>query len=324
MSEENEELSLRDELEAAVAEHTDEPAAVSAPVQEAPQAERPAVEGRDEHGRFKAKTEQVAAVAAPKKAPVNWTKERQEKFGSLAPEVQDFILERESEVEKGFTKLDEDRNFGKSLKEVITPYMATIQAEGGTPQGAVKDLLNTAYILRTGSAQQKAAIVQQVIKAYGVDAALVGMQPKTVEGQAAPQVPQVNPEEIERSIMNKLQTQQMNDRIATELQTFTADPKNVHFSHPGVKDKMSSLLGAGQAKDYQDAYDQAIWLTPELRPALIAAQTPPSAQRPQDMTAKKKAGSSVSGSPGISVPNSGNPNRSLREELEANLNAAVH
>jgi hypothetical protein len=332
MSEDTEELSLRETLENAAKEHDPAPVAEkvkeAAPVVEAEQAEdKPKAEtNRDEKGKFKAKEEVTAPVVdvpavEPRKAPIAWSKERQAKFNSLPPDVQDAIIERESEVEKGFTKLDEDRNFGKSLKEVITPYMATIQAEGGTPQGAVKDLLNTAYVLRTGSPQQKAAIVQQVIKQYGIDPNLVANQ-QPQQMQAAPQF---DPAEIERNIMNKLQTQQMNDKVANELAAFTADPKNVHFSNPTVKDYMSSLLGAGKAKDYQDAYDQAIWLVPEIRPALIAAQTQPQQAQPtQDMAAKKKAGSSVSGSPGITVPNSGNPNRSLRDELEANLNAALH
>ncbi len=214
------------------------------------------------------------------------------------------------------------------MKEAITPYMATIQAEGGTPQGAVKDLLNTAYVLRTGAMEQKVSLLCQVVKQYGITpqdliAQLQGGQPQQNGQQQVAK--QVDPAEIERNIMNNLQKQQMNATIATELQAFTDDAKNVHFSNPAVKGKMSSLLGTGEAKNYQDAYDQAIWLVPELRPALIAAQSQPQqAQRTQDIAAKKKAGSSVSGSPGIVIPNSGNPNRSLREELEANMSAAVN
>lgn len=320
MSEENTEdqgESLRDTLEAAIIEHTEAPETpeVAEKIVEAP---KTTDETRDEGGRFKPKAEATPVTA--KKAPEFWSQARKDKFNTLPADVQDMMLERESEVEKGFTKMDEERNFGKALKEVITPYMATIQAEGGTAPAAVKDLLNTAYVLRTGSAQQKAALIGQVIQQYGVDMRLLG-QPQA----QAPQQPQINEEAITQKIMTNLQTQQMNDRIATELQAFTADSKNVHFSNPAVKDAMSSLLGSGQAKNYQDAYDQALWLIPEIRPALIAAQTAPvQAQRTQDIAAKKKAGSSVSGSPGISVPNSGNTNRTLREELEANLNAALN
>lgn len=324
MSEEIEELSLRDQLETAMEEHTADQVVTESKPETATE-EKLVIEGRDEQGKFVAKPkDEVTAqpVLIAKKVPLAWAKNAQ--FNTLPPEVQDAIIERETEVEKGFTRLDEERNFGKALKEVITPYMATIQAEGGTAPAAVKDLLNTAYILRTGSAEQKAQIVQQVIKQYGINPQLLGIQ-QTQQQQTTPQAQPINEEAITQKIMNNLQTQQINANIAEELKAFTADAKNVHFSNPAVKGKMSSLLGTGEAKNYQDAYDQAIWLVPELRPALIAAQTQPQqAQRTQDIAAKKKAGSSVSGSPGIVVPNSGNPNRSLREELEANMSAAVN
>lgn len=324
MSEEIEELSLRDQLETAMEEHTAEPV-VTESKPEVTAETKPAAEGRDEQGKFVAKPKDeptAQPVPTAKKVPLAWAKNPQ--FNALTPEMQDAIIERETEVEKGFTRLDDDRNFGKSLKEVIAPYMATITAEGGTPAGAVKDLMNTAYVLRSGTEQQKVAVVQQVIKQYGINPQLLGIQ-QTQQQQTAPQAQPINEEAITQKIMNNLQTQQMNANIAEELKAFTADPKNVHFSNTAVKGKMSSLLGTGEAKNYQDAYDQAIWLVPELRPALIAAQTQPNtAQRTQDIAAKKKAGSSVSGSPGIVVPNSGNPNRSLREELEANMSAAVN
>lgn len=336
-----EEQSLREGLEAAFEAHAEQEtgtgsaAATAVTETKTEPQQKPAHEVRDEAGKFVAKPAVAGAAAPPaagatRKPPEFWPQARKDKFNSLAPDVQEMMLDRESEVEKGFTKMDEDRNFGKTLKEVITPYMATIQAEGGTPQGAVKDLLNTAYVLRTGSPQQKAAIVQQVIKQYGINPQLLGIsqtqeQASGAQGQQQhAAIPHVNPEEIKRSIMNELQTQQMNDRISQELKAFTEDTKNVHFSNSAVKDYMSSLLGAGKANNFQDAYDQAVWLVPEIRSALIAAQTQPQqAQRTQEIAAKKKAGSSVSGSPGIVVPNSGNPNRSLREELEANM-AALH
>lgn len=326
MSEEIEELSLRDQLETAMEEHTAEPV-VTESKHEVTTEEKPITEGRDEHGKFVAKPKDESAVqpaVTAKKPPEFWPQKRKDWFNQKTPEDQDIILEREKEVEQGFTKMDDERIFGKSQKEAIAPYMAMIQAEGGTPAGATRDLFNTAYVLRSGNDQQKADILKQVIKQYGINPQLLGIQ-QTQQQQNAPQAQPINEEAITQKIMNNLQTQQMNANIAEELNAFTADTKNVHFSNPAVKGKMSSLLGTGEAKNYQDAYDQAIWLVPELRPALIAAQTQPQqAQRTQDIAAKKKAGSSVSGSPGIVVPNSGNPNRSLREELEANMSAAVN
>lgn len=327
MSTENEvetpEPTLRETLEAAVAEHADP---VETPdVTVVDKTEKP-MEGRNEQGRFKPKEEPqaiVAPVIAPKDAPTHWKAEAKEKFKDLNPEMQDVILNREKEMEVIASRVDDERRLGKDLKEVITPYMAVIQAEGGTPQGAVKDLLNTAYILRTGSPQQKAQIVAAVIQQYGVDPRLLN-QPQNFMPQVMQQ-PVINKEQIKQELMKELQEQNEAVKVNSEIQTFAADPQNVHFSNPQVKALMSSLLGSGQAKDLQDAYSQATWAVPDIRQKLLdAQQADQEAKRKEELVAKRKAGSSVSGSPGISVPNTGTPDRSLREEIAANMASLRH
>lgn len=336
MSDEQEiqvEPTLRETLEAAVAEHREAPAddvTESKPV--AAEVEKPATEGRDETGRFKAKEADKTAVAAPVtppaaiKAPPNkWPVDRKEKFAKLAPDVQDMILEREKEVEEGFTRIDDERKFGKELKEIVTPYLATIQAEGGTPQGAFRDLLNTSHILRTGSPDMKARAVTQAIQQFGVDVRLISQMLQGHQQQpqqySAPQ-PQVTPEVIQNTVQQELQKQLEAAKIQQEYTAFSSNPKNAHFASQPVQAKMASLLKDGQAKDYQDAYDQACWAVPEIRQMMLTAQAAETdSKRKEEMAAKRKAGSSVSGSPGITVPNSGTPNRSLREEIAANLAA---
>jgi hypothetical protein len=314
MTIENEEVqqepSLRETLEAAVAEHTEPAEKVEVVADTGEKKER------DESGKFKTKDVVEAPIIAAKSPPQAWGGTKEE-FFALPATIQDRIIQREEEVHKGFTKLDEERNLGKSMKEVITPYMAVIQAEGGTPQGAVKDLLNTAYVLRTGSPQQKAQIVAQIVQQYGVDMRNMGQQQIPQN-----QPPAIDPEKITQDIMTRLQSQQQDVKVQSEIEAFSVDPKNVHFSNQEVKAAMASLLQTGQAKDLQDAYDKAVWLIPSIRTTLLQSQQVDTEQKRKDeIAAKKKAGSSVSGSPGISIPNSGNPDRSLREELVANMAA---
>lgn len=329
------EPSLRETIEAAVDEH----AAVEKPaVSEAAQVETEAAEkakGRDEKGRFaKDDTQESAiiAVAEPqvksKEAPFGWTTANKAEFNKLPVHIQDEILRREDETHKTITKHDEERVLGKSMRDVISPYMAIIQAEGGTPQGAVKDLLNTAYVLRTGSPQQKLGILSQVAQQYGVDLRAIA------QGQTQPQQPsdphvqalQQQVAEMKKIIDDnqKLQTQQDHDRLQQIIGAFAEDPKNVHFSNQKVKAFMKTLLEGGHAQGLQDAYDQAIYALPEIRSTLTPVQAQDQAKRQQEVQAKKKAGSSITGGPGSSVPNTGNPERSLREELQAQLAASRH
>lgn len=313
VEESNEESSeaapLRDVIEAAFVEHEE------VPIKE--EKKDPAPKERSEDGKFKAAEDSTPALI--KAAPAAWSGTKEE-FAALPTTVQDRIIQREEEVHKGFTKLDEERNLGKSMKEIITPYMAIIQAEGGTPQGAVKDLLNTAYVLRTGSPQQKLQLMSQVAQQYGVDLRQLAQpqQQTMVDPNIQALYQKVQTLEQERNNSRLLQEQNDSAKVNNEIEAFAADTKNVHFTNPQVKARMASLLDSGNAKDLQDAYDQATWAVPDLRAELKAAERRlEDAARKEEIAAKKRAGSSLSGSPGISIPNSGKSDKSRREELEA-------
>lgn len=320
---EQQEMSLRDTIEAAAEAAKPQEIVTEDKTAEA-SVEEPKPEGRDEKGRFKAKEEAAEQLAVQQyKVPNSWSAPVKEKFSILPPEVQAEIARREEEVEKGFTRLDEERNFGKALKEVITPYMPIITAEGGTPAAAVRDLLNTAYQLRTGTPQQKAALVQQIAQQYGVDLGTLRPGEQTyVDPHVMTLQQKIDALERERATEKQLQVQQEQSKVLNEIQAFAADPKNVHFEQ--VRAHMASLLNSGAAKDLQEAYEQAIWANPEVRSKLMSQQqVETEVKRKQELEAKKKAASSVTGSPGVIVPNSGNPNRNLREEITANLRAVT-
>lgn len=329
------EPSLRETLESAVAEHTPkaevvtEENAVETKVDDKAPVEAKPAKARDETGKFaKGEAAPVEAALKPKEAPFGWSAENKAKFNALPPEIQDQVLLREDETHKTITKHDEERNLGKSMKEVISPYMAIIQAEGGTPQGAVKDLLNTAYVLRTGTPQQKLGLLAQVATQYGVDlreVAQVQMQPGT-QGDPAYQALQKQVQDLQGRLQKQddLHKQSEDAKISSLYHAFAADPKNVHSSNPKVQAFMATVLNGGHAESYQDAYDQAINAIPEIRSTLTPVQTQDHAKRQQELEAKKTAGSSISGGPGLSVANTGNPNRSLREELQVQLAASRH
>lgn len=321
--------SLRGDIENAITE-----------VKDAPERER------DEAGKFaaKEKAEDVAtldtaavteeAIVAPTEATVVEKKEppkyisaaARAKWDGLDPELQAEFLRREEETHKKITTLDEERNFGKSLKDVITPYLPIINAEGGSPASAVKDLLNTAYVLRTGAPAQKAALMQQVIQQYGIDMSLLAetqnsyVDPSIQQLQAEVQQlrQQSNPENMQKMLQDRMET----DRINAEVRAFASDPVNGHYEQ--VKAVMASLLVNGVAKDMKEAYEAACYADPKIRPVLEAKkQADEQAKRNAEIAAKKRAAVSVTGSPGAIVANSGSPERSLRDEIAANLRAAT-
>ena len=284
-------------------------------------------ETRDEKGKFKAKVEvapkEVVAPPAPiEDAPISLSAAAKSKWAELPQEVRQEFIKREKDVEKMFTSHDGELRLGREMKDVITPYMATIQSEGGTPATAVRDLLNTAYVLRTGSPQQKAAIVQQVIQQYGIDMNVVqqqGNQDPTIQAlqnEIYQMKQQYNPEAMQKQLQDRLE----NDRIMSEVQAFSSDPANKHYEQ--VKPLMASLLGSGQAQNMKEAYELACRAHPAVGSILEAERTAAAkTKQAEEIVAKKKAAASITGSPGATIPNSGSPDRTLREELITNYRA---
>lgn len=310
------ETSLRDDLKAAMQEvketetPVDEPK--EEPVKELQTTEEPVKEPIVEEKK-EVKDDAPAALSAAAKA----------KWNDLPPEIKSEWSKREADIHKMFTSHDGELRLGRELKDVITPYMPIIQAEGGTPAKAVQELLNTAYVLRTGNPYQKAQILQQVAETYGIDMSLLNQQQQYVDPtiqqlqQQIAHLSQVaNPDNIQRQLQERLESA----KIESEIDAFAADTKNAHFNN--VKPQMAVLLDSGQAKSLQEAYDMACWANPTIRSTLMNnISADEQAKRKSEIEAKKKAAVSVTGSPGVNVPNTGSPDRTLRDELRAQIRA---
>lgn len=333
----DQETSLREDIENAVAE-VSEPAPV---IQDTPDPAAPPAKEREQNGQFKAKepvadpaaTQIDTGVVSPAQDPAKEIIKPPEalsgaikaKWHELPTDVQAEWAKREGDFHQMLTRHDGELRLGREMKDAVTPYMAQIQAEGGTPVGAVKDLLNTAYLLRTGSPQQKANLVSEIAKTYGVDLAQITAAPagdvdptiQALQDQIAELRTLSNPDTIRK----QLQDQQEIDNINAEVKAFASDPANIHYEK--VKGTMASLLGNGQVGSLKEAYESAIWSHPDIRSTLMQQQTQQPAKLDSDIASKKAAASSIHGSPGVTVPNSGAPERTLREEIAHNLRAAT-
>ena len=257
-------------------------------------------------------------------APQGLSAKMKEKWKDLDPEVRQELARREEDFHKKLTASDSEYHFGKTMKDVVSPYMAIIQSEGGTPEGAVKDLLNTAYILRTGRPEQKAQLLMQVAQQYGVDLSQA-MQPQEqvhpalaeMQRELAMLRQQANPEIIKQ----QLQEQMESDNIMSQVNAFAGDPANKHFEQ--VKPIMASLLSSGAAQDIQEAYDRACYADPTIRSTLLAEQNKANeAKRKEEVAKKKQASASVVGSPDGTSPNAKAPNKSLEDDLREAIAAS--
>lgn len=256
---------------------------------------------RDDVGRFA--KEQKAEAAAPiptgdtltpagvdpaQQAPNTWTPAARAKFAALEPDVKSEIMKREQDMARAITSHDQDRNFGKTVKDVVTPYLPMIQAEGATPETAIQSLLNTAYRLRTSSPQEKGVLLANLARQYGADLSAFSGDQEQTQIDPTVQALQQKLQQLEGFISQQHTQQQTvaEQNLLRDINAFQADPAHPHFEKVGQQ--MAGLIKAGLAATLQQAYDQAIYMHPEVRQQVISAQQT-DAQRKQIEEAKQKA-----------------------------------
>lgn len=346
-AEEPEELSLRDQIDAAFEQHsTDEP----------PEGEEaPAQTGertRDAFGRFSRSQQEgepgqvkpegpdaggMAPAPQPPelKAPASWTPTAREKWATVDPEVRSEIHRREVEAQRVLQETAGVRDFARQFEQLVRPYEMFIRAENATPMQAIQSLLNSAAEMRVGTAQQKVNIVAAIVQQHGVDLSMLddalasiynpGAQGGAPRQQASPaefRDPRLDyffaQQEQARQQQTQFEEQQLRAGLAQFAQT--------HEFYADVADTMADLVDAatrrGQPVDLEKIYLRACQLDESVSTILSQRQAgsrnaPANAQA---VLRAKRAAVSVKGDPnpeGSTVPK----NDSVRAAIEAAFDA---
>ena len=162
------------------------PEAVSEP-------EMPEVEDdqeRDEKGRFAARekdetTEPEADAEVPAEptpepeaepqevaepdAALRLPKEIRDEWKTLSEPVRTALEKREREVHEVVTRVDRERQVGRTFDQSIEEYKPIIEAAGGTPIVAVRNLLETARVLYNGTPDEKSRMLNMIATQYDID-----------------------------------------------------------------------------------------------------------------------------------------------------------
>lgn len=342
------ELSLRDELAAALTadaasqdagtlEATPAPAPAAAPATPAPEGETPAQaadRARDEAGRFAKQATPVTPPPDPKTPsgaaepaatqtitpPPSWSATAKADWGKLPPHIQQEVLKREGDIQNGKAQWDQKAERFNALDQVLAPRSERFRLAGVSEAQAVQQLFAAADLLERNGRDGIIYLARQ----YGVDLrqfAQGGQAP--AQQQAHPALQQLYGEinTLKGALAQQQQTASQADqtRLAQTIDQFRADPKNVYFEN--VRTAMGHLIRGNPGLTLQEAYDQATWANPEIRPLLLRSQQDASAAEVQAAArakaiAARQASGSVVGSPtpGSSAANGGAAN-TLREEL---------
>ncbi|MCF1367315.1 hypothetical protein LH704_11675 [Burkholderia cenocepacia] len=336
------ELSLRQEIEKNVAElsaasqaadeQRDDAAAAASAAAKTASADGQNAQAGDAAAAGDDGAAAVAAAAAAEsksKPPQSWNAAERAHWEKIPAEVQAVITRREEEAHRGITKLGQDAAYGQKLRDVISPYLPIIRAEGGDEAGAVRDLLQTAYVLRTANPEQKVQLFRQLAGQFGVDLSAAAQGVREVDPELAALRQELTQVRGYLANTEQQQHQQIEASAQQMIDAFAADPKNEFYEQ--VKPLMGQLLVAGQAQTMQDAYDQACWATASVRSTLMQrqeadAEAKRAAEAKARAGAKRHAGGSVSGAPSAPVAATASAaasNLSLRDELRQAMRAAT-
>jgi hypothetical protein len=251
-------------------------------------------------------------------APAGWSAEAKAEFGKLPPAVQAAVVKRESEINEGGARWSEEK---KALVSHFEPVREAAQRYGVHPGEVIKRLAKANDFIESNPVEG----IKWLANAYGVDLS----KPLTADApalrpQADPMVSQLS--EKVSSLESFIQTQQA-EQVNGSLTAFAAAPGHEHFE--AVRVDMGKLMLAGLASNLQDAYDKAVWASPDIRSKVMASQnaTAEAARKAKETADKARRGAiSVNGSPGAPlaparVQNAGN---SVEDDVRAAMEQLRH
>lgn len=316
--------------------------------------ESPREYNRDERGKFAPKqpTEGIkpaekvglppSAENAPEKpvkdplarAPEAWKPEAREHWKDIPEGAKAEIIRHNQLVYDTLQRTSDERKFAQAVRGTIAPFEHMIKAEGGDPVKAIDNLLSTAALLRTGTADQIAGLVTQITNQYGIgrfgnqfierlDSALAGNAPRPENPEVAAMRQQYEREMAPlRQMQQQMQQQQQRAeyqqhmQAQQEIEQFQA---NAEFLND-VRMEMADIIDMGSQRGVnytlQQAYDIACRAHPEISRVLAQREQAKTAQSLSNNAKKARAAAvSVGGSPALGGDDSGTAD-SVRDALE--------
>lgn len=240
-------------------------------------------------------------------APNSYTKEAKDWFATLPQDNQRYLAEREKQYEQGLSrarnqyswvdKVYNDRKDAltqqgyKSAQDYINDLVLISDALNKNPSETIKALQTNYGLTDNGGQQTQDNALLREIKALQ----------ETVSQQ--------------QSYLNN----QQQEKIAGEYNSFVnAKDDNGNLKHAyfeDVKAEMANLFNAGLAKNFEDAYNQAIWRVESVRDKLITEKAAGAQIKNEAVTQKAKT---AAFEPSAKAEPSAKK-RTLREEIEHNM-----
>lgn len=257
-------------------------------------AETAAENTADQTAEAKPEQTQVSAI----EAPLSWSAEQKAKWGSVPPELQAYIAQRDKEQHEAISRAGQQVKTFEPISKVVEHFQETFRRNNLQPADAIERLL----AVESSLAQNPGNAIKDIAKAYGVDlrtlidGQLAAPQQDDKGQQADPAVATLQAELAEvrannEKVMSYLTAQQRaqyeheQTALARQIADFAKDKP--HFE--AVRKHMGALLQADENLTLDQAYEQATYAVPEIRQRILADQRKADEDKRAEEARKKAA-----------------------------------
>jgi hypothetical protein len=243
--------------------------------------------------------------------------------------VREEVYRREHETARTMQQTAQARQIAGAIQQLHHEFSPALAAEGVDVLTATRNLMQISSQLQFGNQQQKAGLVAQIMRAYGVDiptldAILSNTQMPTQQQaqQEAFRDPRVDGLLSQLAAVRQREDQQVRKSATDEVEAFGAK----HDFFNDVREVMADLIELfdrrGVDLSFEQAYERACQMDPEISRVLAQRAAAGAAQNQQRSTVRNKAAaSSVRSTPAVGAPGAAPEN--LRGTIEAAWDAAA-
>lgn len=266
---------------------------------------------------------EAVATAAGAKAPQSWPVATRQHWETLPQEVRAAVTKREREVVAVLNSSAEARKLATTVQGVLKPFADDFRAAGVQPLQGVRNLLEIQRVLSSGSKDDKASMVANLIRTCGVDVPTLatqldgkaaepqGVQPQPSAPSAAPEPRELRDPRVDAMISAAQKQKAAKDKAALE-RFLETDPEFLD----DVKEHMYRLAGAPgyDTLPWEELYEIACLSHKEVRSLYLERRNAAKAEATARAAtpARPKISSSVRHEPTAPPANGGQP-KSRRE-----------
>lgn len=208
-------------------------------------------------------SQETAVIDEWMDAPKSYTKEYQDTFKTLSPDWRKYLIEREKQVERGFS---EKNNRIESYKWADNAFNSRQERMAKLGFQKAQDYIEHMTAIDDALELNPAETIKALANAYGVNFGETTNSDTEVQRQIATM--QQEMQSYRDFIKNQQQMQANNEFNAfINAKDEAGNPKHPYFED--VKADMSNLLAQGRATNFEDAYEKAIWANEAVRQKLI-------------------------------------------------------